>query len=188
LAASIALGACGSSRAPEVASVAGKPITTRDLSHWIAIKRAELEASAKPESLSSADLKQRALAFLITADWLEGEAAAQGVEVSASEADATYGELLNGPTGRAFAAGLKRRGLSRADELRLLRLAALAQKLRDKLGASVQNSQGAAGRQRISAFLAAYRERWKRRTTCRPGYVIPECSDGPPLSGSQTAP
>jgi hypothetical protein len=47
-----------------------------------------------------------------------------------------------------------------------------------------QNLLRAGQQQRIRAFTVAYRQRWKRRTTCEPGYVIAECRDGPPLSSS----
>jgi hypothetical protein len=181
---SMALCACGATRSPVVATVQGRTITEGALSHWTGIKHSELQGSSKPSSLDLAQVKQKALAFLITADWLEGEAAAQGVSVSASEVEASYRELLNGPTGQALAASLNRRGISSTDELLLLRLGALAQKLRAKIGASGQSPSPAAGQQRINAFLVAYRQRWKQRTSCRPGYVIAECKNGPPLSGA----
>jgi hypothetical protein len=39
-------------------------------------------------------------------------------------------------------------------------------------------------RQHLDAFTAAFRQRWKQRTICEPGYVIAECRNGPPLSAS----
>jgi hypothetical protein len=168
-----------------VASVQGSPISADTLAHWTGIKRNELQNSSTPASRSSlVQVERRALAFLITGDWLEKEAAAQGVSVSPSEAEASYQQLLNGPTGQAFAASLKRRGISSADELLLLRLGALAQKLRTKIAISQHSVSATQIRQQVRAFIAAYRRRWKQRTTCQPGYVIAECRDGPPLLGS----
>jgi hypothetical protein len=123
-----------------------------------------------------AQLRDGALAFLITADWLQAEAAAQGVSVSPSEVDAGYRQLLNGPAGPSFARRLRRAGMTRADELLQVRIERLAQKLRTKIGA---------GRpQLVSAFIAAYRKRWKQRTTCQPGYIVAECRNGPTLPAS----
>jgi hypothetical protein len=181
---SIALSGCGGASTPVVASVHGSVITEGALAHWTRIKRAELQSSSKPSSLSSVQVKQKALAFLITADWLEQEAAAEGVSASRTEVKASYEQLLNAPTGSAVAASLARRGMSSADELLILRLGALAQKLRAKITASRQGLLQAGGQERVSSFIAAYRARWKQRTTCRPGYVIAECREGPPLSGS----
>jgi hypothetical protein len=156
-----------------------------ELSHWAGIKRAELTSASKPAStLSPIEIKRKALAFLITSQWLQKETAAEGVGVSPSEVNATYQQLLNAPTGKAFAASLRRRGMSSTDELLVLRLAALAQKLQTKI-ASMHHSASAAQTQRqIGEFLVAYRRRWKQRTTCQPGYVIAECRNGPPLPAS----
>ncbi len=134
---SLTLWGCGATGAPVVASVQGSTISQVALAHWMAIERIELQGASKPASTPSSLLvRQRALAFLITADWLEKEAAAQGVSVSASEVNATYQLLLSSPAGQAFAASLKRGGISSADELLLLRLRKLALKLQTKIAAS----------------------------------------------------
>jgi hypothetical protein len=123
-----------------------------------------------------AQLRDGALAFLITADWLQGEAATQGVAVSSSEVDASYRHLLDGPAGPDLARRLRISGMTSADELLQLRIDKLAEKLRTKIGRG--------RRQRVDAFLAAYRQHWKLLTTCRPGYVVAQCRNGPPLPTS----
>jgi hypothetical protein len=180
---SIALFGCGAAKAPVVASVQGSAISQSALAHWTAIKRIELQSSPKPTS-SSPDVEQKALAFLITSEWLKQEAAARGISVSASEVNANYRRLLNGPNGPNFANSLKRRGLSSADELLILRLGALGRTLSEKIAGPRHGVLRAEQRQRLSAFVAAYRQHWKQRTSCRPGYVIAECSNGPPLPSS----
>jgi hypothetical protein len=166
-------------------------------------------------------LTHKALAFLITADWLQSEAAARGISVLPSEVNATYQQLLSSPTGSAFANHLRQERMSSTDELLQLRLVKLAERLRSKLATgydSVSPAQIAAyyrshsseftavGRRhktlaattqtihqrllhaaeerRVSAFIAEYRRRWKRRTTCQSGYIVPECRNGPPLPAS----
>ena len=121
---------------------------------------------------SSAELQKKALAFLITSTWLQGEATAQGIRVSEAEVEVSYARLLDGPDGQAFAEGLQERGLSRTDELLLLRLARLGVKLIAKIATGAGSAEG---RRRVSSFIAAYRRRWKQRTTCQPGYLIPQC-------------
>jgi len=180
---SVAISACGT-KAPVVATVQGRAISLSALNHWIAIKRAELQGS----HLSSAEVKRKALAFLITADWLQQEAAADGISVSASEINASYAQLLSGPAGPSFATSLKRRGISSADERLLLRLGVLGQKLRAKIVHHRDSLLQARGRQQLVAFIAAYRQRWKRRTTCQARYVIAECRNGPPLPAETSTP
>jgi hypothetical protein len=219
LTASISFSGCGAATAPTVASVQGMTISRAALAHWTRLKRIELQSSLKRAStLRPLQVERKALVFLITADWLQAEAAAQGVVATSSEVNATYEGLVSGPIGHSFVASLKRRGVSRSDELLELRLDNLSQKLETRIAAghnSVSAEQIAAyyhthtrefqgrdrssqtlaaatpvirqtllqlGQQRlVRAFLAGYRRRWKQRTNCQPGYIVPECGDGPPL-------
>jgi hypothetical protein len=207
---SIALSGCGPSGVPAVASVQGVAISQGALAHRMDVENARLQGAStripvpdppryarciaaadvaqarlkRHRPLSKRRLRQRcarvysqlrdqALAFLITAGWLQGEAAAQGISVSRSEVDASYRQLLDGPAGQTFASRLKHSDMTSTDELLQLRIEKLSLKLRAKL-ATVR-------RQPLGAFVAAYRRRWKQRTTCRPGYVVAECRNGPPL-------
>jgi hypothetical protein len=176
------LAGCGGSHAnppSAVARVQSSLISKESLAHWTVLKRIELESSAT--SAPAARLREKALRFLITSQWLQQEAAARGVSVSMSETEAFYDHLLSGPNGAQFAAGLKRRGLARADELLVLRVGELAEKLRAQITGPLHGPATPAELQRVATFIAAYRQRWKQRTTCEPGYVIAECRNGPPL-------
>jgi hypothetical protein len=154
----------------------GTTISRVALAHWTRIKRLELQsAPASTSSLSPAQLERKALVFLITADWLQAEARAEGIDLPSSGVEATYRHLVNGPSGQSFASGLRSRGIARADELLVLTLQELSNKLRAKVGA---------GHDRLKAFVAAFRHRWKQRTSCRPGYIVPECRNGPALPSS----
>jgi SurA N-terminal domain len=181
---SMAVSGCGATKAPAIANVQGNAISQRTLEHWSAIKRAEARSSPTPTSASPEEIRKKALAFLITAAWLQGEAAARGISVSSTEVDAIYRRLLGGNAGQAFAATMRQRGMSSADEQFQLRIAQLAFKLEREVTSGPQHISAAQRRQQISAFVAAYRQRWKQRTTCRSGYVIAECRNGPPLSES----
>jgi hypothetical protein len=180
---SFAWAGCGGSTPQPVARVQGRPVSRQQLAHWTAVKRAEAQAHAPAAQPSAAGLRNQALAFLITAYWLEGEAAARGVVVSSTEAEASLRHLLASPAGAALTASLARRHMSNADELFVLRLDELAQKLRAELGAG--GGSPAERARRIAAFLTAYRVRWKQRTTCARGYVIAQCRGGPPLPGGE---
>jgi hypothetical protein len=179
----MALPGCGGGGAQAVAHVQGSAISQSALAHWSAIKRIELQRSATG-SPTSGEVMHKALAFLITSEWLQREAAAQGVTVSAAEVNAGYQRLSSGPNGQSFTLSLKRRGLSRADELLILRLATLGHKLTDKIVGGRHGVLLPAQRRSLSAFLAEYRRRWRQRTSCQPGYVIAECGNGPPLPSS----
>jgi hypothetical protein len=174
---SAVLAGCGSAcSAPRpVATVDGSVISRDSLVHWQAVKRHELAAPGTPNPPSEPQLRDDALAFLVTSLWLEKEAAARGASIPMSAAEASYGQLARGPSGPLFSASLRNRGLTRADEVRLLHLAALASRLRAMLVARVPPSQANA---RVQAYLAAYTKRWKARTHCSTGYVISVCAGG----------
>ena len=163
-----------------------------------------------------AELRDKALAFLITAEWLKGEAAVQGIRVPPSEASASYRQLLNNPAGPSIARRLRREGMSTTDELLQLRLEKLSEKLQNKLTAgdnsvppaqiaryyhthssefrhqtpaaaapAIRQTLLAIERERqVAAFAAAYRQRWKQRTSCQPAFIVAECRNGPPLPAS----
>jgi hypothetical protein len=187
--------------APAVASVQGKPISRAALTHWMhvqsarhyglaapfpdppryshcvaagnALRARSSKAPLAPQDLRRrcanvyAQLKDKALAFLITAKWIEGEAAARGVRVSPADAEATYTQLLNGPTGSTFAANRRRADMSKADELLQLRLEELSRGLSSKFA----GPNGTVSPTKV----AAYRRRWKQRTTCQAEYVMHDC-------------
>lgn len=115
-------------------------------------------------------VEDAALTFLITARWLEGEAAEEGVHAARSQAEATYRRLAEGPAGSSFVASLRREGMSRADEVRQIRLETLASKLRPKL----EDASGHLS----TAQVAAYHRRWRARTTCKRPYVVSDCRNG----------
>jgi len=165
VAGSVALAGCGAARhsgGTPVAFVQGSPISRAALAHWTAIESAGTRGAS-----AGAGAKEKALEFLITARWIEGEAAARGIHASPTEAQATYERLTHGPAGVAFVSQLRRAGLDTADELLQLRLEQLAAGLRAKTGTG----------RRLAAFVEAYRSRWRARTSCRPGYVVPECRE-----------
>jgi hypothetical protein len=112
----------------------------------------------------------------VTAYWLEGEAAARGLVVSQAEVEANLRRLLSSPAGPALAAGLARRHMSQADELLVLRLDSLAQKLRAQIEAG---GDAATRNARVRGFIAAYHQRWRQRTSCAPAYVIAQCRESP---------
>jgi SurA N-terminal domain len=182
--ASLALCDCGAAKPHVVARVGGTTISRAALDHWTRIKAVEQQS---PRGLSDGtrhrSAQRKALVFLITARWLEGEALAQGIDVPSSEVDATYRELASDRAGPSFATSLRNRGMSVADEKRLLRLQQLSNKLEAKITAGLGRAPSATRERRVAGFAAAYRQRWRLRTRCEPGYIVAECGNGPPLPG-----
>jgi hypothetical protein len=164
-----------------VASVAGSAITSADLAHWRDVYEHE---GAAPPAQGRAAAQQRALAFLIVAGWLEREAAARRIGVSEAQVRSTYHALASALPPGMFAAGLRSRGLSTADELYRLRLERLLLGVRASVLAGLTSAprDASAREHALRAFAAAFTARWRRLTRCSAGYVIAQCANGPPLA------
>src|SRR5213078_4151132 len=101
--AAIALAACGGSSIPgnSVAKVGGTSITKDDFNHWLKIaakqKSAPAPAKGQPAPTTAQykqqcqtdynGLRDQVLQFLISAQWIMGEAGDQGVKVTDAEVD-----------------------------------------------------------------------------------------------------
>jgi len=112
VAAGVALAGCGGGPAV-VASVGDTPIAKARVEHWMALFSAE---QARPDR-SRAALMARALDYLITAQWLIGEAAEVGSGVTARELDQQVQERVSAyPNGaREFREQLALTGRTEAD-------------------------------------------------------------------------
>jgi hypothetical protein len=180
---SLAVCDCGAAKPQVVARVGGTAISRAALEHWTRIKAVEQQGSRAVSAPTRRSAQRKAFVFLITARWLEGEALAHGIQVPSSEVDATYRELSSDRAGPSFAASLRNRGMSVADEKRLLRLQQLSNKLEAKITAGLGRAPSATRERRVAEFAVTYRQRWRLRTRCEPGYIVAECANGPPLPG-----
>jgi foldase protein PrsA len=133
---------CGSGTGSTIAIVQGEPPITRAmLAHRITIVAGRLRPGT--QKASTAQVRERALRFLIGAEWLEGEAAAERVRVSRTEVEQRYDQIVSSSRGSPLADILLGPGMSRADGLLEVRLDLLNERLRAKVtaGASVNDTQ-----------------------------------------------
>jgi len=175
LVAVVGLAACGSGGGGSgdvVAQVNGRPITKTTLDHWTSIQAANDQMAS---SQTGNTPRQQALSFLISSEWTIGEAAELGVGVTDGEAQRQltlfkydqlekFGEQGLFPKEAELKESLARRGLTRSDQLRLMKLNMLAAKIGQKRFSNTQ--QGIA-----PAQIAAYYEENKQR------FVVPERRD-----------
>jgi predicted secreted protein len=168
-----------------VVTVQGTHISAGEVEHWSAVKQAEarLTGGSVPGS-SGPPAKQSALAYLITALWLQKEAAAQGIHVTDAQAQATYNQLLQSQAGAGISRQMQQLGLTPADERYRLRIEQLSLRLRAKIAGTSAGAGQARRLQTVEAFAAGFRSRWKPLTSCAAGYVVAECANGPPQASS----
>jgi hypothetical protein len=105
------LTACGQgNKRSVVARVGGQPITRAMLDHWTSVVRRGGAFTGFRGEPRRGTPGQRALALLISSDWLIGEAARQGVPVPAEAVDAALAERVSGGQEAGFHEMLRRTG------------------------------------------------------------------------------
>jgi hypothetical protein len=125
-------------------------------------------------------LQRQALAYLINGLWIEEQAAEQGIKVTTQEVVQSFKNVnaKEHPSQAALQSFLAGREWSLSDYLYLLRRDRLMAKLgakREQLARSTIKGHAEAVERAIIELDVEESKKWPRRTSCRPGYVIPLC-------------
>ncbi len=153
-------------KAGAIALVAGVPISKASYEHWLAVEHA-LGGASNPS--------HQALAFLITSDWVLGEAAARKISVSEAEVKQRFAQIKRQSFAKpgTFAKFIAKSGETEADLLARVKVELLESRI------AAQVAAGKSGAQRkalIASFEKAFHGHWKRYTTCSTGYLMEDCS------------
>ncbi len=166
------------SSADAVATVAGVPVPETSYRHWLTVER-KLGATG--------NASHHALGFLITSQWVIGEAAARHMSVSEAEVKQRFVQLARQsfPKAGSLQNYLARSGESEADLLARIKVELLASHIAAHVTEGKDASQRSAS---LAAFERTFQARWKGLTSCRPGYVMEDCREyrGAPETGTAT--
>jgi phosphatidylethanolamine-binding protein (PEBP) family uncharacterized protein len=156
-----------SSHVEAVAHVAGTPIPKASYAHWRSVE-ARLGLAV--------DAGHEALGFLLTSQWVLDEATARGVSASDAEVESYLSKLERQrfPHAGALARFLRQSGQTEADLLARARVELLRERLATKVSAG---SSGAHASGVLASFERSFHSRWRSRTTCRPSYIMEDCSE-----------
>jgi phosphatidylethanolamine-binding protein (PEBP) family uncharacterized protein len=148
-----------------VATVAGVPIAKAGYEHWLSVER-KLGATG--------NVSHQALGFLITSEWVIGEASARHLTVSEAEVKRRFAQLVHQsfPKPGAMKAYLARSGESEADMLARIKVELLATHIGAQITAGKSSSEHSA---LLAGFEHNFHTHWKRLTSCSPGYVMEDC-------------
>jgi phosphatidylethanolamine-binding protein (PEBP) family uncharacterized protein len=154
-----------SSTVDAVAFVAGTPIPKASYQHWLSVEQA-LGAAGSPSHL--------ALGFLITSEWMLGEASARGIGVSEAEVKQRLAELerKSFPKSGSLQKFLAKAHESEADLLARIKVELLASRIAAKISAGKSSAQRTA---LLTAFQKNFQAHWKGLTSCNKGYVMEDC-------------
>lgn len=150
--------------ADAVALVSGTPIAKASYQHWLSVEKA----------LGATSPSHQALGFLITSEWVLGEAAARHISVSEAEVKQRYAQLVRqsfSKTG-ALQKYLSKSGETEADLLARIKVELLASRIAAKVTAGKSAAQHTA---LLTGFENNFHAHWKRLTVCHAGYVMEDC-------------
>ncbi len=121
------------------------------------------------------------MGFLISADWVLGEASALNVHVSEVEVRHTFDHLRSGqfPKQREFKAFLLESGQTVADLMLRVRLNLLTERVQKHVVAGQRRNHN--GQRALKRFVHDFKLKWEAQTYCDPGYAISECGHVAPV-------
>ena len=148
-----------------VASVAGVPIAKRSYEHWLAVER---------KLGGNSNASHRALAFLITSQWMVGEASARHIVVPEAQVKQRYTQMVQQsfPKAGTLEKFLSTSGETEADALARIHVEALTSQISAQVTAHKSGSQRSTA---LTAFEQSFHTHWKALTSCDPGYVMEDC-------------
>jgi phosphatidylethanolamine-binding protein (PEBP) family uncharacterized protein len=148
-----------------VASVAGTPIPKASYEHWLTVER---------KLGGSSNASHRALAFLITSQWVVGEAQARHIAIPETQVKQRYSQIVHQsfPKAGSLEKFLSSSGESEADLLARIHVEALTSRISAAVTAKKSSSQR---NSLLAAFEKSFHAHWKKLTTCLPAYVMEDC-------------
>lgn len=164
-----------------VACVGPKEITEATFQHWSAVAQAgtAFHAKHKPSAREKMEQEQaimeQVMGFLISADWVIGEAADLKVHVSQAVVEQHFHELRQAqfPKLRAFRKFLRETKQTVADLLLRVELDILSSRIQRRATAGHKSARGQM--RALKRFVNHFRSKWTAKTYCAPQYAVHDC-------------
>ena len=156
-----------------VACIGSQSITGATFSHWAVVAQ-KSEGSAK-HRLSASEVIKQAMSFLISSDWVLGEATDLNIHVSEGEVRHTFDHIRTQqfPKKKEFKAWLKQSGQTVTDLLFRVRLNLNSTRIQKHV---LAGHRGAHSQQRaLKRFVQDFKLKWEAQTYCDPMYAVTDC-------------
>lgn len=155
--------------------VGAQAITGAIYSHWLTVAQKSERPGAKGHHATAAELQNEVLQFLISSDWVKGEAEARGITVSAAEAKKSFNRIRHQefPKRSEFARFLRDSGQTVADLIFRVELNLLSGRIQKSV---VAGDRGASSKKRaLSEFVKTFKATWQAQTYCASEYATVDC-------------
>jgi hypothetical protein len=158
-----------------VATVEATPIAQATFAHWLAITAALSDQHGHDASASNAALKDKVMGFLLTSEWVLGEASALGVNISEAEVQKRLGEVQKKQFKKPseLQEYLAKNHETMADLLLRVKLELLESAISRKVTATKHTA--AEKKAALASFQDQFQSKWKAKTSCAAGYVTVDC-------------
>lgn len=170
-----ALGAAEPTPEQIVACVSAQPITGATFLDWLTVARKDDGPASKHSPSKDSQLVSEVMGFLISSDWVIGEAQERHIVISETKVRHTYDHIRHQqfPRNREFKAFLKSSGETVADLLFRVRLNLLSAKIQRQVIAGHHGAHSQ--KQALSRFVREFKTRWQAQTYCEPAYAVSDC-------------
>ncbi len=156
-----------------VACVRSQEITGATFAHWAAVA-GNAEPHRRPAAEPTHKEMTQVMGFLISADWILGEAAKLHINLSSVAVRRQFDKLRREqfPKDAQFKAFLRQTGQTSADILLRVRLSMLSTRIQQQIvgHGSVHTRQ-----HRLSRFAKQFEDRWVAQTYCESLYTMADC-------------
>jgi hypothetical protein len=124
---------------------------------------------------STAEVTKEVMGFLVSSDWVLGEAADLNIDVSEAKVRHTFDRIRGEqfPKQKEFKIFLRKSGETVADLLFRVRLNLTSERIEKRV---VAGHRGARSQLRATErFVHEFKLKWTAQTSCEPGYAISDC-------------
>jgi hypothetical protein len=156
--------------------VGSEAITGATYSHWLTVAKDADGPSVKGHHAASAtELQSEVLGFLVSSDWVIGEARDLGVSVSAAKVNKEFDDIRRTQFRKRgeFEAFLRKSGQTVADLLFRVELNLLSERIQKHVVAGHRSA--ASQRRALSQFVKAFKMKWEAQTYCASEYDVKDC-------------
>jgi|SRR5580704_1931812 hypothetical protein len=156
-----------------VACVGPQSITGATFQHWAHVEHDDEEPTKHHQSRRA--VVQNVMGFLISSDWILGEAQARNIVVSEAEVRHRFDRIRaqQFPKRRAFKRFLEQTGQTVADLLLRVRLSILSERIQRSVQAGHHGARSR--RHAVESFVHEFKVEWTAQTYCAPAYAVQDC-------------
>lgn len=157
-----------------VACVGSQTIDGALFRHWATVARRAESRAQRHSARHVSALIDEVMGFLVSSDWVIGEAQDLNVHVSETQVRRMFDRIRHEqfPKSGEFRAFLQSTGQTVADLLFRVRLSLLSGRIQSAI---VAGKKGAVAEEALTHFVTEFKSKWRTQTYCQPAFAVSDC-------------